>query len=358
MTDGLQAAREFANQLRFSGDTLRPNTDGSRGQTQVVKSHLYRNALQISPQVTPDLSDRLSTVYENLKVPAESVSAFVHASPEIQAECYSAINTECALRFSSALIELLDEREFAFVVGHEIGHFLLEHTLTGKDAHRGSIEFMMEQRSQEISVDRIGLLACGSLNVAVRALMKTVSGLSDRHLRFDVSTFMSQLQRSAKPMPNAGFGETHPSIIVRCRALLWFSMSDVFARGAAHYSSAQMAKLDARIHNDLSNFIDGPARERIEQAKFDLAIWTATTKVIQDGVFDRREQAKFAELFGHDVLKKLKDLLGSISSADIGQIIEQKLESAREELNSLVPASFQTEVQTIEQRITTVFSQN
>ena len=178
MIDGLQAAREFANRLRFSGDTLRPQTDGSRDQTQAVKSHLYRNALQSSPQVTPDLSDRLISVYKNLKVPVESVAAFVHASPEIQAECYSATDTECVLRFSSALIDLLNEREFAFVAGHEIGHFLLEHGLTRKDAHQESIEFMIEQRSQEISVDRIGLLACGSLDVAIQALMKTVSGLS------------------------------------------------------------------------------------------------------------------------------------------------------------------------------------
>lgn len=358
MIESLQAAREFANQLRFSGDTLRPKSDGSWIRTEGVKNHYYRNALQISPQVTPELADRLSAVCESLKVPPKCVAAFVHASPEIQAGCYADNITECVLRFSSSLIDLLDEREFAFVAGHELGHFLLGHGITRMEAHQESIEFMIAQRSQEISVDRIGLLACGSLDVAIRALMKTVSGLSDRYLRFDVSKFVSQLPKSALQTSSTGFNETHPSIIVRCRALLWFSLSDVFARGVAHYSSAQIAKLDTRIQADLFKYVDGPAREHIERARNDLTIWMATYEVIQDGIFEKREQAKVAELFGHDVLEKLKGLLSSISSSEAEQMVNQKIELAREELKHVVPASFETEVRKIDQRISTVFARS
>ena len=58
----------------------------------------------------------------------------------------------------------------------------------------------MQERAQELSVDRVGLIACGSVDIAIRALMKTVSGLSSEHLRFDVGTFISQLDKSVKPV--------------------------------------------------------------------------------------------------------------------------------------------------------------
>ena len=63
-------------------------------------------------------------------------------------------------------------------------------------------------------------------------------------------------------------------------------------------------------------------------------------------------------MFGHDVLEKLKCLLNGISSSEVGQVVEQKLESAREELNGFIPASFKSEVQKIEQQITTTFARD
>src|SRR5687768_6615234 len=88
-------------------------------------------------------------------------------------------NISPAVRFSSTLVDILDEEEFCFVVGHELGHFLLRHT-AGLHGSTESLELFMLQRAQEISADRLGMVACGSLDVAIKALKKTISGLNNK----------------------------------------------------------------------------------------------------------------------------------------------------------------------------------
>ena len=117
--------------------------------------------------MTPGLSRRLESVCQTLLLPERTVDAFIYASPEVQAECYANGTEGCILRFSSARVDLLDDDEFEFVCGHEAGHFLLGHGLARMEGHSDSLEYFMQQRAQEISVDRIGLIACGSLTYAV-----------------------------------------------------------------------------------------------------------------------------------------------------------------------------------------------
>lgn len=344
MSDGLRAAQELAERVRFSGDTLRRRSEGDASHTETVRSLFYQSGLRISREVTPSLSERLNAVYERLNIPKDTVEAFVYSSPEIQAECFAGGTSECVIRFSSSLVDILDEDEFGFVAGHELGHFLLGHGVAKMETRRESLEYFMQQRSQEISVDRIGLLACGSLDIAVRALMKTVSGLTSRHLRFDVGTFVSQLRKPSDPSRHNSQTDSHPSIVVRCRALLWFSLNDFSTKGAQVFSEEQMSKLDERIQNDLNKYVDGPARRRIQEAKEDLAMWMTACEIVQNGIFEKGEQATFAEMFGEDTLEKLKNFLRDIPAPEVQDTVYEKMKSAREELENLIPTSFESEV--------------
>ena len=90
----------------------------------------------------------------------------MYASPDLNAECYLGDTSNCIIRFSSSLIDILDKNEFEFVVGHELGHFLLSHQqacVTEKN-----LEYYIQQRAQEISADRLGLIACDSLDIALK----------------------------------------------------------------------------------------------------------------------------------------------------------------------------------------------
>src|SRR3990172_4646036 len=341
MLDSLQKARQLAEMVRYSGDTLRSRGEGHASSTEHIRSLFAQTGLQVTHSVTPSLAASLDKVYERLHIPQGTVDAFVYSSPEIQAECYAGSTKDCVIQFSSGLIDLLDGDDIEFVAGHEIGHFLLRHRITKLESHCENLEYFMQQRSQEISVDRIGLLACRSLDIAMRALMKTVSGLTSKHLRFDVGTFISQLRNVGNLQIDHAITSSHPSILVRCRALLWFSLNDFYTQGETHFSQEQLRKIDKHIENDLTKYVDGPARKRIEEAKQNLTLWMAAYEAVQNGIFDKQEQANISGMFGEEMLNKLKNFIEGMSAADVQEEIFSRMQSARQELENIIPNSFE-----------------
>jgi hypothetical protein len=355
MDKGVSAARALADRFRYSCDSTRRKTAGDASATNRARNMFFHNGLQLTPAVTPHLADRLSRVCDRLQIPANSIDAFIYAGSEIQAECIAGTASFCVLRFSSALVDLLDEDEFEFVAGHELGHFLLDHGIVRLETQGDSLESQIQQRAQEISADRIGFIACQSLEVAIRALMKTVSGLSKEHLRFDVGAFLSQL-RNAPAANGASHFTTHPSILVRCRALLWFSLNDLFTRPTEQASVKQLTQLDQRIEKDMDRFVDGPTRRLIEEARENLAIWVAASQSVEDGVFDKREQAVFAEMFGESILARLKNFLTDLPASEVQDAVHQRMKSARDDLEQIIPSSFGQVYSEIQAEISTKLS--
>ncbi|MCK5664360.1 MAG: M48 family metallopeptidase [Thiotrichaceae bacterium] len=346
MLSELQSAVDFANQIRFSGDTLLATDFQHAGRSSTLKNLFFSNELSISKEVTPALYGSLESVLDRLGVAKDAVEAFVYASPEINAECYSGDRSECVIRFTSGLVDILNESEFEFVVGHELGHFLLSHSIARMENNNESIEFYMQQRAQEISADRLGLIACDSLDVAIKALIKTVSGLSEEHLRFDVGSFLSQLRKTTG-VSGQGHQSTHPSILVRCRALLWFSINDSFIKKSRVYLANEVLDLDSKIQNDLAKYVDGSARNKIEDAKNNLSMWMAAYEITQDDKFTKKEQEMFSEMFGKETLDKLISFLNDLSGSEIKGTVFSKVEDAKRELELLVPSSFEKELESL-----------
>ena len=349
-------AQELAEKIRYSGDTLRRTTDGDSSRNERILNQFYLNGLRISSLVTPTLAKALESVCQRLKIPKGIVEAFVYVSPDFQAECYAGSTSNCVLQFSSSLVDLLDDQEFEFVAGHELGHFLLGHGIVKTESQNESLEYYIEQRRQEISADRIGLMACQSLETAIRALMKTVSGLSSEHLRFDVGAFISQLRDAPEATNEYGHFASHPSSLIRCRSLLWFSLNDFFLRGDSHFSEGQFKSLDNRIAGDFNRFVDGPANGIIKAAKEDLAIWMAAHHAVQDGSFDKKEQVVIMDMFGCEVLDRLKNFLSDLSAGEVHDIVYERMKSAREDLERMIPSSFEQEFHEIQREMVTKFN--
>jgi len=353
MDNPTSTARTLVESIRYADDSLRYSGEVSSSDTKRILQSIYQSNLRISPAVTPGLSKCVDKVCHRLHIPNNTVHAFVYASSDIQGECFAGNTQECILRFSSSLIDLLDEYEFMFVVGHEIGHFLLGHGISRAENTTDSIEYKIQQRAQEISSDRVGLISCGSLEVAVRAMMKTVSGLTSGHLRFDVSAFLRQLDAVSET--GLYSMSTHPSIFVRCRALLWFSLNDAFNRGEGDYCNAELLRLDKKIRKDIDKFVDGPAREMIVDAKDDLLLWVIANHVIQDGLLEKREQELIAELVGNSNLESLKAFLSDVPNFEVQDVVYQKLSAAREALERMIPSIFESEYRDIEGRVLGLF---
>ena len=352
MADITSVAHAMAEKVRYSGDTLRRTTDGDSSRTGRLRNQFYHDGLRISPLVTPALASGLKLVCQRLHIPEGAVEAFIFASPELQAECFAGGASNCVLRFSSSLVDLLDDQEFEFVAGHEIGHFLLGHGIVKLQSQGDSLECLIEQRRQEISVDRMGLIACQKLETAIGALMKTVSGLSSEHLRFDVGAFISQLRDAQEAQYEDAHFATHPASLIRCRALLWFSLNDFFTRGADDFNEEQMTKLDQRIENDFERFVDGPAKHLIKVAKEELAIWIAAQHAVQEGAFDKNEQAVISDLFGSEILDRLKIFLSGLPASEVQDIVYQRMKSAREDLERMIPSSLEDILEEIQRDIT------
>ena len=185
MDDELVKARNFARTVRFSEDTLTADESIKIENTE-IDAFFSLNSIHITPLVTPVISKSIDKVIKRLQIPPSSIKAYVYASPEIQATCYAGNDVDCVIRLSSGLIDILENNELEFVIGHEIGHFLYSHGLAASlNNNNESLEFSIKQRAQEISADRIGLLASESLDASIRAMMKTISGLTTKYLKFD-----------------------------------------------------------------------------------------------------------------------------------------------------------------------------
>ena len=89
---------------------------------------------------------------------------------------------------TSKLIELLSEEELQFIIGHEVAHYYYQHSLyphyeNVTERHQ-KLNILNLSRSAEISADRVGLIASGSLEKSLRANLKLASWLGEKHLKF------------------------------------------------------------------------------------------------------------------------------------------------------------------------------
>ncbi len=352
MSDHLHAARAFATKIKFSGDELRSQPTGERPHDDFVRSQYFQDHLQLSAELTPGLFACLNEVYAKLAIPADQVAAFVYPSPAIKVDCFNGDVTACILRISSAMIKLLSEQELKFVVGQELGHWLLGSEDLSAEAYRESMGLFTRWWAREISVDRLGLIACASFDAAIKAIVKTVSGLSEPYLRFDTAAFVAQFELASVAVAPASAGDSHSSIPVRCRALLWF---DAVVQAAPNFPGERMSPLDERVQADLTLYLEDFAKQRIAQAKHDFAMWRLAYEVVEDGVFDKREQASVAEEYGHDTIERIKSVIDNVPVAEAKAMIYSHIKIAQEELANLIPEHAEAALQEIEDRIRKIF---
>ena len=356
MLDELAKAKNFVRTVRYSGDTLTAD-ESIKIENSEIEAFYSLNSIQVTPLVTPVISKSIDKVIKRLQIPPSSVKAYVYASPEIQATCYAGNEADCIIRLSSGLIDILENKELEFVIGHEIGHFLYNHVLAASLNNNESLEFSIKQRAMEISADRIGLLASESLDASIRAMMKTISGLTTKYLKFNIAAFLSQLSNTAKYKSQISINSSHPLMFLRCRALLWFSMSETFKTGGKDYQPNEIEKLNTKIQSDIDKYVDSLAYEKINDLKKDVEMWLSVSMIVEDGSFDSDEQVVFKEMFGQNTLEKLKIFLSSHDSASATKkSVSKKLEYSMKILHSTIPISFESEMELLEKKIKTNFS--
>lgn len=325
---------EAINRIRYSSDVL-PNSAATEEDqfskwSESVRRSLFSGAVLVSPEITPGVHQAVSSVLEYFSE-ALRVEAFVKPDPIPQAYCVHIDSKgHVGLVITSALVNLLDEKELRFVVGHELGHYLFRHYLNRSPENaEGDLDFqsvLHASRVAEISADRIGFLVSPSIEDAFRAMLKVASGLSADKLKLNVASYLSQL-REIKDMRN-GVGErasTHPIFPIRARALLWFSMCDSYyvLSGRVDQAPLKLADVDRHIVKDMAD-VEGSAFDATEEnALQSVAIWAALSLAGADRHISRGEQGVIASFVDAARLEKCLNYLSS-GHPDVGEAIDRK----------------------------------
>lgn len=154
------------------------------------------------------------------------------------------------IAISSLLQRMFSEDEVKFVVGHECGHIALGHTMYHTIVSTmsnfaemipivGPVVYKLAawplkawSRRSEISADRAGLLCCGDVRVACKALLRLEAGFASVE-NFDVDTYISNTANQLQNSQLGYLGELtadHPILSKRMEALMVFANSEKYYR--------------------------------------------------------------------------------------------------------------------------------
>lgn len=175
------------------------------------------------------------------------------------------------ITLTNGLLNTCTVDEIAYVLGHELGHALLGHLETrvgGEHALPAIVQLrrLALARYQELSADRVGLLCCPDVDIAMRAEFMIHTGVTGRE---KVGTAQA-IVRAAEQAVDDGEGKatdvghgyhTHPAGAFRTLATWWFAHSETFtslnggpARGAGAATLTE-ADLEKKVQSliDLMN---------------------------------------------------------------------------------------------------------
>jgi hypothetical protein len=227
---GIPAVQQAAEQVH----------GGSGHLLMAEKRRQLAASLRVTPSVSPYLSKLLTVVRQLLKL-EQQVELYVTPAPVANAFCMPLPEGGGLLVVvTSAAVELFNRGELLFLIGHELGHGLLEHhrlpgsaLLNPSDPQQRlswdhSLDLLRWMRASEISADRYGLVCCQDPSLATRAFLKLMSGLSGRYLG-ESEDFDDQMEDwESHRIAGEGLDETHPLLPIRVRCAHAFAESDYF----------------------------------------------------------------------------------------------------------------------------------
>lgn len=281
----------------------------------VLRMQLLAESLKVNADITPKIYSIVSKVVKTLELDEYKVECFIQNSSDIKANCFSVDLETVTISISSGLINLLDDNELAFVVGHEIGHYLLGHLRRNINQHEedsdafNRLNLTRMQQGCEISADRVGLLCCKSVDIALKTIVKTVSGLSSEHITSNFQSFLHQLKSLDYSFLQVN-ETTHPIFPVRARALLLFSMSDVFYKFENNQKEAplKLVSVNKKVDKDLKETTQKYFYEMSSQTLSKFKIWFCGKVFSDSGVYDVQAKKMLCSILGEVDSNRLIDV--------------------------------------------------
>lgn len=196
----------------------------------------------VEKNFAPRLEKILRDVCECLNI-KEEFSFYVTNHPLQGAWIWGGISSygKNFITLTSELIASLSDEQLRFVIGHEIGHWIFninDVTALIGQAYDGeeripsvSMHNLLAtwKKCAELSADRVGLLCCGSLDVASSTLFRVSTGLDPECMGFNLDDYLGNLDENLSPQEMDVFRqESHPPLPVRMKALAIFAESELY----------------------------------------------------------------------------------------------------------------------------------
>ncbi|WP_375764970.1 M48 family metallopeptidase [Archangium gephyra] len=257
--------RRLRDELLSSEDTqqaLRRVAEAPGGFGFVTRRRqLLSNAFKLTRPVAPRVLDALAACKEVLGHEGP-VDVFINPDPMLRAAAVYAPPDTPAIVLSSRLLEVFQEAELRFILGHELGHLAFEHftlplpaTAIAWDepgrcvSPATALGLYRWNRAAEASADRAGLLCARELEASASVLLARVSGWTSgsvkselqaavRHVDALLSDPSARERRSEDEEALGGF-RAHAFSPWRVRALAAFSKTRTFLKSAGHYASEE-----------------------------------------------------------------------------------------------------------------------
>lgn len=192
--------------------------------------------MRIGSDIVPSLAAATSSLVEQA-LGTDEVECYVYPEPSINALVTNGGGSRTLIALSSGAVNGLDLDELRFLLGHELGHVLFNHLDVDVEGLARSeslapatcMRLRAWQRAMEISADRVGLVCCGSLEHAARALFKTVSGMTAAGFPVRPEQFGDQWRHLLEELTADGVRDhwdiSHPFPPLRMKAMTLFSES-------------------------------------------------------------------------------------------------------------------------------------
>ena len=341
-------AFEISDSIRYSDDKKTQTLSFEGNRLKLLELGLSLQALKVSKEITPTIYDSLEKVCNNLNLAQNKVSVYISPSSEIQAQCISFDTEACIITLSSELANSLNSDELGFVMGHELGHFLFSHPIENIVSSK---ESLIALRAKEISVDRVGLWACRDLDIAMKAIIKTLSGLDDRLLRFDINFFLKQIEYDTIPVESQQSYSSHPSLLLRAKSLLRFSLSNEFQNLVKGTKGSGLAEIDKLIKKDLDFYSDSQIRNEIKVSRELVEFWITVHSIIKSGSLTKNNQELIADRFGEDKKTKLINMLEGMDKKEAEDLVKEKIKSTVSDFTEAAPNESKKELNLIIEKI-------
>lgn len=217
-------------------------------------SYNYHNILQghsfmASPNLAPGLFGIFQEVKESLEF-EEPVEFYINNSPELNAFSIASIDNENPhiININSGLIQMLNDRELRFVIGHELGHIIsknanIENLIKFVFPNQQRIPVLLQhkiflwQKLAELTADRYGYIACNDLAACISGFFKIASGLNSDRINFNYKAYLEENEQILAMFRESGAANalSHPINPIRIKAISLFSesqlMNAVFKEG-------------------------------------------------------------------------------------------------------------------------------